>query len=89
MVAPRQGGTVAIVVEAICGFFGLFGIGWLMSGVTTTGLFLLVGGIIWDVVGFFFGVLTAGLGFFCVGAVNIVVLIISSVLLNRRLTTGR
>lgn len=89
LAAPRPVGIAAVVVEAIAGFFGLFGIGWLMSGITTTGLFLLIGGIIWDVVGFFFSIFTAGFGLFCVGAVNIVVLIISSVLLNRRLTTGR
>lgn len=87
--APRQGGKAAVVVEAICGIVGLFGIGWLMSGVVTTGLLLLVGGIIWDVVGFFFGISTSGLAFAVVVAVNIVVLIISSALLNRRLTTGR
>ncbi len=87
--APRQGGKAAVVVEAICGIVGLFGIGWLMSGVVTTGLLLLVGGIIWDVVGFFFGISTSGLAFVVVVAVNIVVLIISSALLHRRLTTGR
>ena len=87
--APRQGGKAAVVIEAICGIVGLFGIGWLMSGVVTTGLLLLVGGIIWDVVGFFFGISTSGLAFAVVVAVNIVVLIISSALLHRRLTTGR
>lgn len=87
--APRQGGKPAVVVEAICGIVGLFGIGWLMSGIGATGLLLLVGGIIWDVVGFFFGISTSGLAFAVVVAVNIVVLIISSALLNRRLTTGR
>lgn len=89
LAAPRSVGGAAVIVEAIAGFFGLFGIGWLMSGITTTGLFLLIGGIIWDVVGFFFSITTLGLGFLCVGAVNVVVLIVSSVLLNRRLTTGR
>ncbi len=87
--ATRPNSTLPVVVEAIAGFFGFFGIGWLMSGFTSTGLFLLIGGIIWDVVGLFFGIVTVGLGFACVAIVNLTVLISSAVILNRRLTTGR
>jgi len=89
MIAARPTSTLPVVIEAIAGLFGFFGIGWLMSGFTTTGLFLLIGGIIWDVVGLFLGIVTAGFGFACVGIVNIIVLVTSSIILSRRLTTGR
>ena len=77
------------MVEAIAGLFGLFGIGWLMSGFTTIGLFLLIGGIIWDVVGSFVSVFTLGLGFICMGIVNIIVLVTSTIVLNNRLNRLR
>jgi membrane-bound ClpP family serine protease len=89
LAAPRPASTLPVVVEVIAGLFGLFGIGWLMSGFTSTGLFLLIGGIIWDVVGSIIGVVTLGIGFLCLGIVNVIVLISSAVILNRRLTTGR
>ncbi len=89
MAAPRSNGGAAIVFEVIAGLFGFFGIGWLASGFTTTGLFLLIGGIIWDVVGGLLSVATFGAGFLCMGVVNIIVVVVSAITLNNRLNRAR
>lgn len=89
MAAPRSNSGVAIVLEVIAGLFGFFGIGWLISGYTTTGLLLLVGGIIWDVVGGLLSVTTLGFGFLCMGVVNIIVVVVSAIALNNRVNRAR
>jgi hypothetical protein len=92
MVAPKRNGGAAIVVEVIAGLFGFFGVGWLMSGFTTTGLFLLIGGIIWLVVGFLLSVVSlvaGGFGFPCMVVVDVIVAIVSAVVLNNRLKGAR
>lgn len=80
---------LATVLEFLLGLVGFFGIGWLVSGFTTTGLFLLVAGIIWDVVAGFVSISMNTLGFVVLGVVNVVVAIISTLVLRGRLQRGR
>lgn len=89
MMAPARNNTLAIVLEIIPGLFGFFGIGWLASGYVTTGLILLIAGIMWTVIGSFFSVLTFGFGFACMAVINIVVVIVSALTLSSRLKRGR
>ena len=81
----NQNTTLAIVLEIVCGLFGFFGIGWLVSGNTQTGILLLVGGLIWDAIAVFLAVITIGLGFICIGPINLAILITSTIILNNRL----
>jgi hypothetical protein len=80
--------TAAIVVEVILDLFGIYGVGWLIAGETTTGILLLVGSFIWWAIagiGIFF---TAGFGLICIFPLNIVFLLLSVILLSQR-TAGR
>jgi hypothetical protein len=88
MMAPRREKTVPILLEVIPGLFGLFGIGWLVSGYTSTGLLLLIGGLVFDVVMGIITVFTLGIGFLCWGPLIVVIMIVSAVMLNRRLDMG-
>jgi hypothetical protein len=85
MSAPVRNNGLALVLEVVPGLFGFFGIGWLVGGFTSTGLFLLIGGIIWLVVGSFLSILTLGAGFFCMAVINLIVVIVSTLMLNNRL----
>jgi hypothetical protein len=86
MAAPQnQNATLAIVLEIVCGLFGLFGIGWLVSGNTQTGIILLVGGLVWGAVWVFIAIFTLGIGFLCIGPINLAIMIISTIMLNNRL----
>jgi hypothetical protein len=88
MAAPRRDKTVPLLLEAIPGFFGVYGIGWLVSGFTSTGLMLLIGGIIFSVVMLIITIFTLGFGLLCWGPINLVVMITSTIILNKRLDSG-
>jgi len=96
MTAPQRNNGLAIALEVIGGLFGFFGIGWLIGGVTNVGLILLISGIIgniimWSLVtiaGGALAIFTFGLSFIlflCPPVVNIIVMVISTIMLNGRL----
>ena len=81
-VAP--GNSAAIIVEVLLNIFlGVYGVGWLMAGETTTGIILLICSILlyWPVmvVGTIF---TLGLGLICLIPLAIAALILNPILLN-------
>lgn len=92
--APQKdNSTVALVLEAVCGLFGLYGIGWLIGGYTTAGILLLAGGLLFGIflwiaaaVG---AVFTAGLTLACPAILNIAVLLTSTLILNSKLKQRR
>lgn len=76
--------TAAIVVEVLLNLFlGIYGVGWLMAGETTTGIILLICSIVlyWPimVLGIIF---TLGFGLICLGPLAIGGVILNAVLLN-------
>ncbi len=78
--------SAALVVEVIASLFGIYGIGWLMAGETTTGVLLLIGSFVlyWPI--FIVGsIITLGLGLFCLGPLGIAAIIINAILLNNML----
>ena len=77
--------TLAIILEAICGLFGVMGIGWLISGRTSTGVILLVGYLVWVAVAFVLMLLTFGLFAFCFAPIHLAVVAVSTYLLYNRL----
>lgn len=79
---PRSG-TAPVVIEAVGAFFGIFGLGWLMTGRNTTGILLLLGGLVWDVIGL--GLITSGVGACCFLPVHVVFIALTTVLLSNHI----
>jgi hypothetical protein len=75
---------MAVVIEALCGWIGFLGVGYLLRGQIGAGLGLMV--IWWVVLGvmFFAGVFTLGAGLACAGPIWFVVPILSAVALANR-----
>ncbi len=76
--------TAALVVEILLSLlFGIYGIGWLMSGETTIGILLLVGSFVlyWPM--FILGtIFTVFLGLICLIPLGIAAVITNAILLN-------
>ena len=75
---------MAVVLEALCGWLGFLGVGYLVRGQIGTGLGLMV--LWWLVLAafVFFGLLSLGHGLVCAGPVWFVVPILSAVALATR-----
>lgn len=96
---PPNKGT-ALVLEVLPALFGVFGIGWIYSGRTNTGIMLLIAGLVFIWGGYaaiFFGstlltALTLGLGAFSyclicgVPLVQVTVAVVSTLALNSELS---
>ena len=76
----------AVLLEVILSFFGVFGVGWLLGGATTTGIILLICSFViyWPLL-FFGTILTFGVGVLCLGPLAIVAIIINGVLCHSML----
>jgi hypothetical protein len=72
---------MAVAVEAICSLFGIYGVGWLMSGKTAVGIPLLIGGFVWAAIVIVGTIITAGLGLCCFGPLHLIFIATSTVLL--------
>ena len=84
--APQQDNTtLAIILEVVGGIFGIFGIGWLVSGNTSTGLMFLIGGFVWLAIAIVLSVVTFGIGLICIWPVDLAIMITSVIMLNNRL----
>ena len=84
---PSNTSSAPVVVEVLLSFFlGIYGVGWLMSGETTTGVVLLICSFVvyWPVliVG---TILTLGIGLFCLGPLAIGAIIFNAIMLNNAL----
>lgn len=76
----------ALIAEILCSLFGIFGVGWLVGGETTTGIVLLVGSFVfyWPIM--FVGTLiTFGFGLVCLGPLAIGLIILNALVLNNKL----
>jgi hypothetical protein len=77
--APVRRDGTPVIVEVIGAIFGFYGIGWLMVGETTTGVLLLIAGLVWAAIVATGTVLTAGLGACCFVPLHAVFIAISAV----------
>ncbi len=87
IVNPQPANNTPVIVEVLLSLFlGIYGVGWLMAGETTTGIILLICSILlyWPIliIGIIF---TFGLGLFCLGPLAIGAIILNAVLLNNKL----
>ena len=64
-------------------FLGIYGVGWLMAGETTTGIVLLVCTfLVYYPVVILGTILTLGIGLLCIGPLAIAAIIVNAILLN-------
>ena len=79
--APRAASGTAIALEAILAFFGIYGVGWLMSGYVRTGALIMIAGFIWDLIAGTIVFFTLGLGGVCVGPLHLAFVAASTIAL--------
>jgi len=75
-----------LIIEVILSLFGIFGIGWLTAGETTTGVILLICSFVvyWPLL-ILIAVFTLGLGLACDFPLGIAAIVINAILLNNTL----
>ena len=73
---------IALVLEILPGLFGFPGIGWIYGGETTTGVIILGATLVWDIIAFGLLTITGGLACTITVPINLVIVTVSSVLLN-------
>ena len=82
---PQRPTGAAIALEAILAFFGIYGVGWLMSGNTRTGALIMIAGFVWDLVAGGTIFFTLGAGALCVGPLHLAFIAASTIALaNQR-----
>jgi hypothetical protein len=88
---PANGSSdSALIVEILLSLLGIFGVGWLMAGETTTGVVLLICSVAlyWPII-IMGTIFTLGFGLLCLGPMMIAAIIINAVLLNNALKRKR
>jgi hypothetical protein len=78
---PGKPEPLAVAIEAICALFGIYGIGWLMSGRVGVGLGLLFGGLAWIAVVIVGSIFTGGIGCLCLGPMHLLFIAASTIAL--------
>jgi hypothetical protein len=81
---PSRVSGIAIALEAILAFFGIYGVGWLMSGYIGTGALIMIAGFIWDLIAGTAIFLTFGLAGVCVGPLHLVFVAATTIALASR-----
>ena len=84
--APRPDMS-PVAIEAICAVCGIYGVGWIMTGRTATGILLLLAGLLWDVIAL--GVASTGIGIVCTLPLHAVFITLSSATLSNRVKGWR
>lgn len=79
---PPKDKSVALILEILPALFGIFGIGWIYSGQTTTGIMWLVGMLVWGIIAITVTAFTGGFACFCIVPLNIGLLAFSAIMLN-------
>lgn len=74
---PLKDHSLALLLEILPGIFGIFGIGWIYSGNTTTGIVWLISVLIWDCMALVVDILTGGGFLLCTIPINIALVAIS------------
>lgn len=72
LATPAKDRTLTLVLELVPAFFGIFGLGWMYGGNLTVGLILLLGIIVWNVMGLVVAFFTAAVSLCCTVPLNIV-----------------
>jgi tryptophan-rich sensory protein len=70
-----------VIVELLLNIIGIFGVGWLMTGHRMVGILLLIFSLAWITTATIVTIATFGLGLLCLGPMNLVLLLLSTLLL--------
>ena len=83
-VVQHSGSDGPLIAEILLSLVGIFGIGWILGGETTTGVILLLCSIFiyWPIM-ILGTVFTLGIGLICLGPLAIGVIILNAILCNR------
>lgn len=81
----HQDNTTALVLEAVCSVFGLYGIGWLFRGRVGVGIALLALGFVWMAFVLVALIFTAGIAGFCFVPLHLIFIVIDVLMLNSSL----
>ncbi len=82
---PSQDNSTAIVLEAVCSVFGIYGIGWLYRGHVGIGVALLALGFAWIAFAAIVTVVTLGFGLLCLGPLHVLLIVGDVLMLNNSL----
>jgi hypothetical protein len=82
---PRRKSFTPVVVEVLLAIFGIYGVGWLMIGETTTGLLLLLAGFLWASVVVGGSAATAFTGACCLIPLHALFIVLSASQLSNRI----
>jgi TM2 domain-containing membrane protein YozV len=82
---PVKEKSTAFILEILLGLFGISGIGWIYAGQTGTGVAFLIGMLVWMVIAGVVGVLTVGVGCVCTVPINLVIVGVSTMMLNQHM----
>lgn len=80
-----QDNSTAIVLEAVCSVFGLYGIGWLFRGRIGMGVGLLALGFVWIAFAVIATFFTFGLALICLGPLHVLFIVGDVLMLNSSL----
>ena len=80
---PTKERSTAMLLEILPGLFGIYGIGWIYGNNTTTGLILLIGGLVWLAIAVVIDIITVGFGVCFTLPINIIVIVVSAIMLNK------
>ncbi len=78
---PKQRG-VALLLEILGGIFGLYGLGWIYADRTGTGIGMLIGGFLFDLLSCSLASVTLGISLVFTIPVQLIVITVSAVLLS-------
>ena len=84
---PRRPEGGAVAVEAILALFGVYGVGWLMSGITTSGAVIMSLGFVWDALVIVVSIATLGIGSLCLVPLHFLFVTLSTVMLSSQVLT--
>jgi hypothetical protein len=88
MMRPTRPSGAAIAVEAVLSLFGIFGVGWLMSGKTGPGAAIMILGFVWDVVAMLGTIITFGFGVCAVVPLHLIFVAATTIALANQTQDG-
>ncbi len=85
----KQPSFAPVFVELVLNLIGIFGIGWLMAGHRVAGILLLIFSLVWITAAAIVTVATFGFALLCLGPMNLVLLLLSTLILLSRVRSAR
>lgn len=85
----KRPGFAPVLVELLLNLIGIFGVGWLMAGYRFAGMLFLVFSLAWLATAAVVLPTTSGFGLICLGPLDLILLLLSTLLLLARVRSTR